>query len=115
MNSFGVDLEIMEATRPKAHRAIKLRFRLPLTSPYQLEAATMRTSALSVAAGAALAACALDSAAAFHVSGKAPLALATGRAGSARAVKPAGPMMKGLTLNGKKLSKFEAMRFKAGR
>ena len=74
----------------------------------------MRTT-LSVAAGAALAACALDSAAAFHVSGKAPLALATGRAGSARAVKPAGPMMKALTLNGKKLSKFEAMRFKAGR
>jgi len=74
----------------------------------------MRTT-LSVAAGAALAACALDSAAAFHVPGKAPLALATGRAGSARAVKPAGPMMKALTLNGKKLSKFEAMRFKAGR
>merc|ERR1719183_1766607 len=72
----------------------------------------MRT--LTVAAGAALAACALDSASAFHVPGKAPLALATGRA-SARACKAAGPTMKVLTVNGKKLSKFEAMRFKAGR
>ena len=76
------------------------------------EPATMRT--LTVAAGAALAACALDSASAFHVPGKAPLALATGRA-SARACKAAGPTMKVLTVNGKKLSKFEAMRFKAGR
>ena len=69
---------------------------------------------VTVATGVALAACVLDTASAFHVPGKAPLALATGRAGL-RSCKAAGPTMKALTVNGKKLSKFEAMRFKAGR
>ena len=69
---------------------------------------------LTVATGAALAACALDTVSAFHVPGKAPLALATGRSAALRSCK-AGPSMKVLTVNGKKLSKFEAMRFKAGR
>ena len=70
---------------------------------------------LTVATGAALAACVFDTASAFHVPGKAPLALATGRSAALRSCKAAGPTMKVLTVNGKKLSKFEAMRFKAGR
>ena len=73
----------------------------------------MRT--VTVATGAALAACGLATASAFHVPGKAPLALATGRSAGLRSCKAAGPTMKVLTVNGKKLSKFEAMRFKAGR
>lgn len=70
---------------------------------------------VTLATGAALAACVLDTASAFHVSGKAPLALATGRSAGLRSCKAAGPTMKVMTVNGKKLSKFEAMRFKAGR
>ena len=70
---------------------------------------------VTLATGAAIAACVLDTASAFHVSGKAPLALATGRSAGLRSCKAAGPTMKVMTVNGKKLSKFEAMRFKAGR
>mmetsp|Transcript_23367 Transcript_23367/g.19604 ORF Transcript_23367/g.19604 Transcript_23367/m.19604 type:complete len:407 (+) Transcript_23367:3-1223(+) len=65
------------------------------------------------AAGVALVACAFDTVSAFHVPGKAPMALASSR--SVRSCKAAGPTMKVMTVNGKKLSKFEAMRFKAGR
>jgi hypothetical protein len=69
---------------------------------------------LTVATGAAFAACVLDTASAFHVPGKAPLALATGRSAGLRS-GATGLRAKVLTVGGKKLSKFEAMRFKAGR
>merc|ERR1719352_295799 len=68
---------------------------------------------VSVAAGLAFAACALDTASAFQVSGQAPLALGNGRTGLRTGVT--GLRAKVLTVGGKKLSKFEAMRFKAGR
>lgn len=68
---------------------------------------------VSVAAGLAFAACALDTASAFQVSGQAPLALGSGRTGLRTGVT--GLRAKVLTVGGKKLSKFEAMRFKAGR
>lgn len=70
---------------------------------------------VTFATGVAFAACVLDPAMAFSVSGKAPLPLAAGRTAGLRSCKAAGPTMKVLTVNGKKLSKFEAMRFRAGR
>jgi hypothetical protein len=70
---------------------------------------------VTFATGVAFAACVLDPAMAFSVSGKAPLPLAAGRTAGLRNCKAAGPSMKVLTVNGKKLSKFEAMRFRAGR
>ncbi len=70
---------------------------------------------VTFATGVAFAACVLDPAMAFSVSGKAPLPLAAGRTAGLRSCMAAGPTMKVLTVNGKKLSKFEAMRFRAGR